>query len=323
MTRLALIAVLLMATIRSASADVTATEIEAPGPSGKLRGTLLAVDGAQTPPVLIIPGSGPTDREGNNTLGIRAQVYRLLAEGLAAEGISSLRIDKRGLFGSAGAIPDADAVKLQDYADDVRTWTAILRKRTDAPCVWLLGHSEGGLVGLLAAQSMPDLCGLILVATPGQKLGEVLRDQWRRSIRNPPDLAQALRAIDSLEAGRHVDTSGMHPILASVFRPAVQGFMIDLLSYDPAVLLRTVSKPVLIVQGERDLQVAETDARRLKAAKPDAELQMIPDANHVLKSTPYDDAMSQRVTYTDPKLPLAPEIVPAIVQFLRSHSPAP
>ena len=68
-------------------------EIEAPGPNGPLRGTLLSGDAGKLPPVLIIPGSGPTDRDGNNPLGVRASTYRLLAEGLAAEGIPSLRID--------------------------------------------------------------------------------------------------------------------------------------------------------------------------------------------------------------------------------------
>jgi hypothetical protein len=91
---------------RAATADMTPKEIEAPGPNGALRGTLLSADALWQPMVLIIPGSGPTDRDGNNPMGVRAATYRLLAEDLAARGIASLRIDKRGLFGSAAAFPD-------------------------------------------------------------------------------------------------------------------------------------------------------------------------------------------------------------------------
>jgi pimeloyl-ACP methyl ester carboxylesterase len=146
--------------------------IEAPGPSGPLRGTLLPGD-AKSAPVLVIPGSGPTDRDGNNPLGVKAGSYKLLAEALAARGISTVRIDKRGMFGSAGAVADGNAVTVPDYAADVRNWVAAIRKRVGSRCVWLLGHSEGGLVALAAAD-LPDVCGLVLVAAPGRKAGRHL-----------------------------------------------------------------------------------------------------------------------------------------------------
>ncbi len=199
--RLLLAALLLMTTIDTSRAD-TDTEIEVAGPSGPLRGTLLSAGGAEHPVVLIIPGSGPTDRDGNNPLGIRASTYRLLAEGLAAEGISSLRIDKRGMFGSAAAIPDPNAVTIGDYAADVRRWSAALRERTGASCIWLLGHSEGGLVALATAKGTTDLCGLILVAAPGRPYGEILREQLRANPANAPLLDQAEHAIAQLEAGK-------------------------------------------------------------------------------------------------------------------------
>ena len=118
----------------------------------------------------------------------------------------------------------------------------------------MLGHSEGGLVALAAAQKLPDICGLVLVSTAGQPLGEVLRTQLRANPANAPVLGQALAAIDALEAGKRVDVAGMHPALMPLFAPQVQGFLINAFSYDPAKLIAALSKSVLILQGRRDMQ---------------------------------------------------------------------
>lgn len=300
---------------------MTEIELEAPGPFGPLRGTLLSSDAARMPPVLIIPGSGPTDRNGNNPLGVRASTYRLLAEGLAAEGVPTLRIDKRGLFDSAGAIPDANAVTIGDYAEDAHVWSVILRERTGAPCVWLLGHSEGGLVALAAAKDAADFCGLILVAAPGRRLGDILREQLRANPANAPILAEAERAIDQLEAGRRVDGASLNPALLPLFRPELQGFLIDAFAHDPAILIAGFRKPVLILQPGRDLQVAKTNAERLQAAKPDAELHVSPGTSHVLKHVGSDDPAANIATYGAIDLPLAPDIIPTIAAFIRAHAP--
>jgi pimeloyl-ACP methyl ester carboxylesterase len=291
--------------------------IEAPGPAGPLKGTLLTPDGAGGPVVLIIPGSGPTDRDGNSRLGVLAASYRLLAEGLAAHGVTSVRIDKRGMFGSAAATADANAVTIPDYVADVQAWTRVIRERTKASCIWLLGHSEGGLVAMAAAKN-PDVCGLLLVAAPGRPLGEILREQLKANPANAPVLDQALPAIDALEAGKRVDTTNMNPALLPLFRAEVQGFLLSALSYDPRRLLAGYAKPVLILQGQRDLQVREADARALKQADPKATLVLLPDVNHVLKSVASDDFRANFATYGNSSLPLAPAVVQAIGDFLIS-----
>ena len=289
--------------------------IEAPGPLGPLRGTLLD-PGSSIAPVLIIPGSGPTDRDGNNPLGIRASSYKLLAEALAARGLSTVRIDKRGLFGSAGAVADGNAVTVPDYAADVRSWVATIRKRLGSRCVWLLGHSEGGLVALAATGGMPDVCGLLLLSAPGRKAGEILREQLRANPANAPVLDQALAAIAALEAGKRVNTAGMHPALMSLFAPPVQNYLISLLSYDPAALLAGTDQPVLVIQGRRDLPVTEVDARRLAAARAGVQLRLLDGVNHVLKLVPLDDRNVNFATYADPALPIAPELVDAVATFV-------
>jgi uncharacterized protein len=317
-----LVAALIFQVATAVAAATTETAVEAPGPSGPLKGTMLSPSTERGTVVLIIPGSGPTDRDGNNRAGVLAAPYRLLAEALAPRGVTTIRIDKRGLAGSAGATPDGNAVTIIDYVTDVHAWTIVIRQRTGASCVWLLGHSEGGLVAMAAAKSQPDICGLILVSTAGRPMGEVLREQLMANPANAPLLDLALPAIDDLEAGKRVDTSSMPPPLLRLFNPKVQGFLISVFSYDPTPLLRGYPKPVLILQGLRDLQVREADARILKKADPHATLALLPDVNHALKSVSSDDRSANIATYTNPSLPLAPGVVGAIADFLTANAKA-
>ncbi len=303
-------------------------QLQAPGPAGALAGTLRMAQAAEArtparpaPAVLIIPGSGPTDRDGNNPAGIRASTYRLLAEALAQQNVSSLRIDKRGMFGSRAAVADPNSATIADYAADVRQWITPLREATGSRCVWLLGHSEGGVVALAAGQGTPqDICGLILVATPGRPMGQLLREQLRSNPANAPILEQALSAIDHLEAGRPVDVSAMHPAMQSLFHPSVQRYLISTFLIDPALLATGTRLPTLILQGERDIQVGVPDARRLQQGSPQARLVLLPDTNHVLKSVTSADRNANVVTYGDPSLPIASGVVPAILEFIDATS---
>jgi pimeloyl-ACP methyl ester carboxylesterase len=292
-------------------------EIEAPGPSGPLRGSWTQAAQAAAPVVLIIPGSGPTDRDGNSPLGITAAPYRMLAEALAARGISSARVDKRGMFGSAAA-GDPNAVSVSGYGDDIRAWVRTLRERSGAKCIWVLGHSEGVLMTLAtAAKSGEGICGIVLVSGSGRRLGNLLREQLRASPPFAPYLDKALTALERLEAGQRVDTAGMEPVLLSLFAPAVQGFLIDVLAQDPAELARRVKVPMLVVQGLRDLQTSEADARRIADANPAAKLVLLAEVNHVLKAVSSDDRAANMATYADPSRPLAPGVVEAIADFIR------
>jgi uncharacterized protein len=308
--------VVLAATLAAADAAPVQRYVEAPGPSGPLKGTMLAPASGGAPMMLIIPGSGPTDRDGNNTYGVKAATYKLLAEGLAERGIGTVRIDKRGMFASTMAVADGNAVTINDYVTDVGAWIGSIRKQTGASCVWVVGHSEGGLAALAAAQKVPDICGLVLISTAGRPLGEVLRMQIRANPANAPILDQAMSAIDSLEAGKRFDVTGMNPALMPLFAPQLQGFLISAFSYDPARLISTVTKPVLILQGERDLQVSVADAERLKQAAPQAKLVLFPNTNHVLKTVTTPDPRANGATYMDPSLPLAPGVMDAVANFV-------
>jgi hypothetical protein len=293
----------------------TPVDLTAPGPQGSLAGTLID-PGKDAPAVIILPGSGPTDRDGNNPMGITAAPYRLLAEALAVRGVATLRIDKRGLFGSKGAVPDPNDVTIAGYAADAHGWIDVVRARTGRRCVWLFGHSEGGLVALAAAQRADGVCGVVLVASPGRPLAEVMREQLRANPANAPILPQAIATIEALEKGQRVPAATLPAPLQPLFNDRVQGFVIDLFRQRPAEEAAALRVPLLVVQGEADLQVAPADARALAAAQPRATLALLPRVNHVLKEVASDDRAANLATYADPSRPIAPGVVDAVATFV-------
>jgi len=290
-----------------------AEEITAPAPPGELHGTFLKA-GKPGPVMLIIAGSGPTDRDGNSTLGVKSNMYKLLAEGLAAKGISSLRYDKRGVGESRGAMLKQSELRIQTYADDAATMADALRKHSGARCIWLLGHSEGALLAELAAQKPDGICGVILISGAGRKIADVMRQQL--SVMPEPARGQALAAISELEAGRLVPNPPAQPL--NLFYTEVQPYLISWMAADPARLLSNLKRPVLILQGETDIQVAVADARALAAAQPQAKLVLLPGVNHVLKAAPAERS-ANLATYADPVLPLAPRVVDTIAGFVLEH----
>jgi uncharacterized protein len=290
-------------------------EMTIAGPQGPLSGTYINA-GTQSPVMMILPGSGPTDRDGNNPIGVRSSSYKLLAEALAVKGISTLRTDKRGMFGSAAAIADGNAVTVADYAADVAAWSTAAMKESGRDCVWVAGHSEGGLVALAAAQGQPNICGLILIASPGRNLADVLSEQIHANPLNAVIFTDADRSIGALLSGQKIDVSAMHPALQGMFAPQVQGFLIDLFSYDPAVLAKSVKQPMLVVDGGRDIQVKAADGDAIAAAQPAAKRITIDAMTHTLKRVDSDDQAANVATYSNPSLPVMPELVDAIAAFI-------
>ncbi|MBX9461286.1 MAG: alpha/beta fold hydrolase [Brevundimonas sp.] len=291
--------------------DPVSTPVALPSEPSPLHGTLL------TPPdtraaALIVAGSGPTDRDGNSPLGVSASSYRLLAEGLAARGVATVRTDKRGIAASAFAGGREEDLRFTDYADDARAWAAETARLTGQPCAWLIGHSEGALVALVAASRDDEaICGLVLLSGAGRPIGAVLREQLAGV--PEPFLGQALTILAELEAGRPV--AEVPPQLSALFRPSVQPYMISWLPLDPAALAAAYDGPVMIGQGATDIQVGVADARALAAARPDATLKIWDGVNHLLKIAPADRA-ANAATYRDPDLPLAPGVVDDIAGFI-------
>jgi pimeloyl-ACP methyl ester carboxylesterase len=310
----------------AAQATATPVDVMVQGPAGQLAGTIETPQTPSRAAALILPGSGPTDRNGNNPLGLFAASYQMLAEDLALEGITTLRFDKRGIGASQG---DPNDVTLSEYAEDATLWIAELLRRTEQDCVWLLGHSEGAIIATMLAER-EEVCGIALLAAPGRNVGDLFREQ----VASQPLIAPSAEAFDiALEefaAGGTPDLSGLHPGLHSLFAPQTARYMRDLIAANPGDLLAATTAPVLIIHGDGDVQAPPSEAAPLVAARLDAEAHVLSGMTHVLKraiprsEAPSNEAFTQAslATYADPNAPLHEGLVPLLTQFITDSAPA-
>jgi pimeloyl-ACP methyl ester carboxylesterase len=280
--------------------------------TGELFGSLLLPKSdTPVPVVLIISGSGPTDRDGNNPDGGRNDSLKRLAWVLAKHNIASVRYDKRGVAASLAATPDERNLSVEAYVADTEAWGRKLKNDPRFNQLILLGHSEGALIASLAAPSV-DAAAVISMSGSARPIDQVLREQLSNRL-PPPLMLRSNELLDSLKAGKTDDN--VPPQLQVIFRPSVQPYLISLFRQDPAAAFAKLKMPALIIQGSNDIQVGINDAKLLKAAKPDAELALIEGMNHVMRIVP-NDVKRQLASYKDPQLPLAAELGTRIIGFI-------
>ena len=278
--------------------------------SGNLQGTLLLPEVEKPPVVLIIAGSGPTDRNGNNP-SLKPNYLKMLAEGLHKNNIASLRFDKRGIAESASAFKGGEIeLRFETYINDVEQWTSVLKNDSRFSSVIILGHSEGSLIGMIASQqTSPEK--YISIAGPGITMQETLK----RQLADQPAyiFSMSLPIIEELEKGNIVDS--VPPLINALFRPSIQPYLISCFKYDPAVEISKVKCPVLIIQGTTDIQIQVDDADKLASANSNAQLVVIEGMNHILKQAPKNRLLNIQ-TYGNPKLQLKEGLIDAVVSFI-------
>jgi pimeloyl-ACP methyl ester carboxylesterase len=314
--RRALLAGLGIALMAAGAALAGEQEVSIAGGKAPLYGTLLMPEGVQpVPAVLLLAGSGPTDRDGNSTMpGVKPATLKLIADGLAAHGIASLRTDKRGIAKSAAAMTSEADLRFDTYVDDAIAWAKFLKAQSRVGCLFILGHSEGAQIGALAAAKVP-VCGFISVSGTGQMAGDVLL----RQLQNSPPATYAVIEQDIAQLKQGKTVADVPPGLMMLFRPSVQPYLISWFAKDPVASLAAVKAPILVMQGTTDIQVRVEDARLLAAARPGITLVLLDGTNHVLKTAPADRA-TNFATYADPALPLAPGVMPALTAFIARNA---
>ncbi len=265
------------------------------------------------PVAILIAGSGPTDKDGNSlTLAGKNNSLKMLAEELKAKGIAVIRYDKRGVGDNAALAKAESELRFDDYAEDAAAWIRFAKEDKRFTDVSVIGHSEGALVGLVAANQQ-GLDSYISLAGVGRTADDLLREQLSTLPADQFEEAQAI--LDQLAQGKTVDE--VSPELQQIFRPSVQPYLQSWMAYDPIAQAETLNAEALFVGGTHDLQVPADDARLLHEAKAGSELLIVDGMNHVLKSVP-DDEETNLAAYADPELPLADGLVDAIAEFLKN-----
>lgn len=282
--------------------------------TGDINGTLFSSEtNSNSVVALIICGSGPTDRNGNNPQ-MQNNSIKYLAEDLSLAGISSVVYDKRGVAASAKAAKNERDLRFSTYVDDAKLWVDMLSKNYKR--VVIIGHSEGALIAVLAALNNPKVTHLVSIAGVGRPADEILKAQLKIQPKQITDIAFPI--IDSLKKG--VLVNGVPAAFNALFRPSVQPYMISWFKIDPTVEIAKIKVPSLIIQGTTDIQVSVQDADLLAKAQPKAKKVIIQNMNHVLKECSTKDNFVQNQYYTNPSMKNIPQLSSEIVTFILGHN---
>ena len=266
------------------------------------------------PVVLILSGSGPTDRDGNSSLlPGKNNSLKYLGEALAKNGIASLRYDKRGVGKSAASMIREEDLRFETYIADAKAWVDFLKNEKKCSGVFIAGHSEGSLIGMVAAR-YAGVDGFISLAGSGKNASDLIFNQVSNQL-SPELVDESKKIIDALRNGRVVKSPP--PALGALFRESVQPYLMSWFKYDPAKEINALLCPVLIVQGSTDLQVSVENAEILQKGNGKARLCIIEGMNHVLKNVP-EDPQRQQASYSDPSLPVSGELISEISDFVWS-----
>jgi len=279
---------------------------------GTLYGTLdLPRKEGAVPVFIIIPGSGPTDRNGNSEMQKGANNSLLmLGESLTSFGCAALRYDKRGVGQSAAAKGPTEETVFRAMIEDALLWIDLMLSDPRFSSVGIIGHSEGSLVALAAAAER-EVGPVISISGAGRPILEVLREQMAAQpgfVRKP-----ALKIIGELEQGRTVED--VPKLLKSLFDPSLQPYVISWSRLDPAQICAGLEVPVLVIQGTTDLQTSQIDAKLLSESNPLCKLVLVEGMNHVLKDAP-KNRLKNMLTYGKPDLPLSRGFVEEIGSFI-------
>ncbi len=282
---------------------------------GKTYGTLLKTEDTKTV-VLIIPGSGPTDRNGNNSLAGENNSLKYLAENLANQGIASLRIDKRGINSSDQTSGMLEKITFDVFIMDAINWVNYLKKEKGYKNILILGHSQGSLVSMITAKASKDVKGIISLAGAGSSADELILEQLSKSA---PDLEkEARRTFERMKNGERIMET--HPMLNSVFNDKTNNFLASWIIFDPADEISRVKVPILIVQGNADLQVGVKEAKKLQynaKSSVKVELAIIQNMNHVLKVV--ENQEENLRSYKDPSFPVSKQLMEVLVKWINNN----
>ncbi len=261
------------------------------------------------PLALFVHGSGNVDRNGNQGAFIKANYIKLLADSLNQQGIAFYRFDKR--TSNPTNFAHLANTSFYDLVADVAIAIQHFKQDTRFNSIHLIGHSQGSLIAMLNAKE--GIASYISLAGPGQSFDQALIGQLTQQ---NEELGKV--ATDHIAELKKKDTIlKVNPNLIQLFAPQNQKFLKEWMLIDPAETLKTLEIPILILQGDSDLQLTLKDANNLKDANPKAQMEVIPQMNHVLKTV--KTLQENQESYVKPEYPLSSILVRSLTQFIPSH----
>lgn len=263
----------------------------------------------KVPLAIIVGGSGPTDRNGNQpTVQNNSLMY--LSNALLEQGIATFRYDKRGVGKSQSASVNERALRFEHYANDIKLWIKKFRQQNKFSSISLIGHSEGGQLSAIAANLSDKY---ISISAPGMAADELIRNQLAGQ---PEQIrTEAGSILTDLKAQREVANVPQH--FYALFRPSAQPYLMSWFKDDPQTTIKKVHVPTLIIAGEYDIQVPAEHAKLLNKAQPSSKLVIIPKMNHVLK-TVSADKQDNIAAYSDPTLPVSEQLIKEVSSFIKA-----
>ncbi len=277
------------------------------------------IDGTLTKPqfaeagetlIIFIQGSGPVNRDGNAPMA-RNDGMKKIAHELAEEGIASFRFDKRIFKMDKLRIREED-LRFEDFVTDVNSIVRYFRNQGQFEKIILAGHSEGSLIGILAAVE-GDVDAYISLAGAGRPINEIIVEQIAKQ---SGELSENAR-VAFAEMEKTGSTINYSPFLESIFRKSVQPYMQSWMTYNPAAEVAKLEIPVLIINGSFDIQVDVKDAEILHEAAPNSKIVIIEKMNHIFRKID-GEHLENTKAYNEPQKPLHPDLIPAILEFAKS-----
>lgn len=272
-----------------------------------IKGTLINVVKNTAPLVIIIPGSGSTDRNGNNAM-MTNNSLKYLAEALAKNNIASYRYDKSVLSYSKENQEKMKTILFDDFVQEAKEVITYFKNQNKYSKIIIAGHSQGSLVGMLASKNLAD--GFISIAGAGNSIDKVIIEQVSKSA---PFLKEETRNIlAELKKGNTV--AEVNPFLMSLFNKQVQPFLISWIKHHPKEIIKTLKIPVLLINGTKDLQVSVKQLEILAEANKNSEKLIVSNMNHILKIIKNDT--KNMASYNNPDLPVSEKMITKIVSFI-------
>ncbi len=284
---------------------------------GDIYGTLKVPDSKNPIPVaIIIAGSGPTDRDSNQP-NMKCNSHKMLSDALFFNNIATLCYDKRGIAKSKVEQKEED-LRFDTYVDDVKAWIDQLSNDKRFSDIILIGHSEGSLLGMIAAQNNPNVAKYISIAGAGMSAPDILKEQLGKQMQGQPEAIKNMvfSYIDKLEQGETIADVPVY--LNSLFRPSVQPYMISWFKYKPQTEISKLTIPVLLLQGTTDVQVGIDQVELLAKASPKAQKVIVENMDHVMKISETTDMIEQlKNSYNNPDTPISKELTKTITSFIK------